>query len=276
VKLFNKVLLGTIIAGTFSLSAQAAPLSTTVWEVYNAVDKDPTLGACQPAHGLWVGKGDCTQNPEHHFGFDTSKSTFTEINLDGTKQGRTAELDATLYNNAHGFAARIDMQFFDYDDNARGKMVKDQGGLEAANVNTWEFYHNFSGVIEFDLNQDGLFDTTFNVYYDSAMVTGAATNGKPAMQVGVGANDKNGAYGASTWIDAYVTNSTLDNYGAYLWNYGLRDEFWKGHWDINMELKNGITTITPPPPPSVKVSEPGTLAILGLGLLGFAARRRQA
>ena len=58
----------------------------------------------------------------------------------------------------------------------------------------------------------------------------------------------------------------------------LADPLWLTSWEINVETDEPIVTPPPPPPPPTAVSEPGTLAILGLGIvgLGIARRKRKA
>jgi len=56
-----------------------------------------------------------------------------------------------------------------------------------------------------------------------------------------------------------------------------QDPTWLTSWTINVETDEPIVVPPPPPPPPTAVSEPGTLAILGLGVIGLGiARRRQA
>ena len=62
----------------------------------------------------------------------------------------------------------------------------------------------------------------------------------PAMQVGIGANDKTGAFGASAWLG---TSSPAN------------------HWDLNMTLR--------------EVSAPGTLGLMLVGVMGLVVVRRR-
>ena len=55
----------------------------------------------------------------------------------------------------------------------------------------------------------------------------------------------------------------------------LADPLWLTSWEINVETDEPVVTPPPPPPHPAAVSEPGTLAILGLGLAGLSMVRRR-
>ena len=71
------------------------------------------------------------------------------------------------------------------------------------------------------------------------------------FQMGEGANDKTAdAFGASAWLRSEESSGYTET-NTY-------------HWDLNLDLE--LAT----------VPEPATLALMGLGMLGFSFRRRLA
>ena len=58
-------------------------------------------------------------------------------------------------------------------------------------------------------------------------------------------------------------------------DFGTFDPLWLTSWTIEVETDGPIVTPPPPPPPPAAVSEPGTLAILGLGIIGLGIARRK-
>ena len=172
-------------------------------------------------HGLWtndlkLGGGNC----QNYYSFQAG-SLLTQFD-DGF-----ASLQATAENPA-GVSATIDISFSLLKDYTFGGTIK---GAGLGDETTWDFYTLASGTIK--LNSD-----TYSLWDD-----GLASN--TALQIGLGANDKSTAFGASSWL-----------------NIANPDGSHRKHWDLNMEL--------------TAVPEPSIIALMGLGLvgLGFARHRR--
>jgi len=74
----------------------------------------------------------------------------------------------------------------------------------------------------------------------------------PVLQIGIGANDKNLAFGASTWLDVFVLSDQARQ----------NKLFGNKHWDLNMN----------------HTAVPVTAAVwlLGSALLGFVGMRKKA
>jgi hypothetical protein len=104
-------------------------------------------------------------------------------------------------------------------------------------LTSWEFYEFAGGHLT-------------NTLGDIVDVTRTG----PAMQIGIGANDKNGDLGASSWL----TPTTRPGGGSGV--------LASGHWDLNMSLVSL-------PIPS---TGPATVILLGLGLLAACGARRRA
>jgi hypothetical protein len=72
----------------------------------------------------------------------------------------------------------------------------------------------------------------------------------PVLQIGTGANDKNLAFGASTWVDVFSDQGRQNKL------------FGNKHWDLNMNL--------------TAVPVPAAVWLLGSALLGFVGMRKKA
>ena len=72
----------------------------------------------------------------------------------------------------------------------------------------------------------------------------------PVLQIGTGANDKNLAFGGSTWVDVFSDQARQNKW------FGNR------HWDLNMNL--------------TAVPVPAAVWLLGIALMGFVGMRRKA
>ncbi len=263
--LLKTVLTGAVLLGASMSAANASYLKTTTWTVSNTGANDCSdSSAPMPGHGLYTGNT-WVQVPcqaDRHYGFDASQSTFTKYESDSF--ATTAVLDAVAYNN-NGWKADINIDFFDFDITSRNKMVKEGGTVE----NNWEYYHDFSGSITltgswFDNNNvEHKASHLFNIQYDKNKNTNKDNStsyapGKPAMQVGLGANDKTIDFGASVWVDAVAQYSDYNNLPV-----AFGDIF---DWDLNMNLTNKTT---------VEVPAPAGLGIFALGLFGLAAARKR-
>jgi hypothetical protein len=193
-------------------TASSAATVTNIWAVSNTGQ----INCGTSPHGLWtntlnLGADACND----YFSFNTG-STFTEFD-DGT-----AVLAATA-TNPDGFVADIDITFGSY--SPTHSPVKTGGGPELA---SWYFYESIvSGGITVD-----------SVNYSLAMAGGYA------LQIGDGANDKTGVFGASVWL--LPTGGTYNG----------------GHWDLNMDFS--------------PVPVPAAVWLFGSGLLGLVgvARRK--
>ncbi len=265
-----KIALSGALLMTLASSANAAYLTATEYTVKNTGEKDCTNTATTTAtrsHGLYTGNdlntGEC--QPNRHFGFWKNQSTFTKYENSDT--GTWAVLDAKA-SNASGWVAKIDVTFSDFDDTSRGKDVKLDNG--ATELDSWEFYHAFEGTISIWHSNNDKFDhivdqgynkkipLNFDISYDST---------KPAMQVGIGANDKDMDFGGSTWIDARSLQNAnpIDGlFGQALISNGIYD------WDLNMSFVEPVITTT-------NVPTPASLGIFALSLIGVAfSRKRKA
>jgi len=179
-----------------------AALITKKWQVSDAVS----------THGLWT--NNLYFNGDNSFNF-TDDTFLTEYD-DGT---------ARLLGGAEdsGVSWVIDILFSDYNADPDGSVKTGGGPL----LPSWDFYYTTLGTIS---------------TLDDGGFVASVTRIGPALQIGFGANDKTGDFGASAWLSV---------------NGGDKST----HWDLNMDL--------------VAVPEPSIIALFGLGLfgLGFARRR---
>jgi len=162
-------------------------------------------------HGLWTNGLGADENEKRH-SFNAG-SMLTEY-ADGT-----AYLTATATNHL-GRTATIDMTFSGYQTDADYVGPKKFGG--------------------------GTIDTSDWTYYLGMVMLGQG----PVLQIGTGANDKNLAFGASTWLDVFSDQARQ--------NKLFRNKL----WDLNMN--------------HTAVPVPAAVWLLGSALLGFVGMRKKA
>lgn len=171
--------------------------------------------------------------------FSISSGTFTVYD------DLTADFIA-LASNDYGYTAQIDLDLSDFSEMSTYKKESGKAASEIVNGpavaapdnQDIDFFNVLSGTISIS-NDNPLYNEVFNMENCCA----------PVFQFGNGANAKNSVeFGASSWIG-------LDNGGP-----GGPGK--AGHWDLNVAL--------------VQVPEPGSIALLGMGLLGLGFARRNA
>ncbi|MEM1152797.1 MAG: PEP-CTERM sorting domain-containing protein [Pseudomonadota bacterium] len=233
-----------------SLCSLASTLSYAIPSDYDglwhASDTSVNNSGCKPngTHGFWSGS----------FSTEGSCSNYYSIN-DGSTLLIDSMNDLAVFEgtatNIGGITATIAITFDNYSDspNPLTRETKEVGGSYDPNTDTpnWDFFQAIlSGSIMFS---DGYGD--FEVLLVGQNTASVPSADKPVLQVGVGANDKDGAFGASTWLHAFDSNGNKQS----------------GHWDLNLDLEFKSDD-------SSTVPAPGTLALFGIALLGlFGARR---
>ncbi|MEM7543415.1 MAG: PEP-CTERM sorting domain-containing protein [Pseudomonadota bacterium] len=213
------------LAGALFLLAVAPVQAITIYNV-SSTDKINCAGA---KHGLWtatdIGTPTCNSN---YFDIQ-SGTTLTIFDDDADSSNWYAKLSGSAKNptgaNPLGITATIDLTFTGFSSTGAGIAKKTAGGPV---LPSWIYFTDISGSISFDGG------------FGSYVIDDIKNN--YALQIGQGANDKTGVFGASAWIQGPTMTSD--------------------HWDLNLDL-----TLVP---------EPHTVALLGLALFGvaFAQRRK--
>ena len=198
----------TLISVVLSLSVLAN--AATITNVYSVTDAVST-------HGLWTNQLHFNGDNTFHYQPDTFLTQYDD---------NTAILKGTASDS--GVTWNINVLFSDYRNFADGSPIKNGGG---GDLNTWEYYDTVSGIISTNYGAGN----SYNV-----------TRFGPSMQLGYGANDKNGDFGSSSWLSISGSANTLAN-----------------RWDLNMNLS------------AVSIPEPSILFLLSLGLMGIGVVRRR-
>jgi len=175
-------------------------------------------------HGLWTnGLGSSENEKRHSF---NSGSILTEYD------NGTAHLTATA-TNRFGRTAEINVWF----DDRRDTYAKNKTGGRPV-LDEWYYYANIQA------GSTVIIDSV--TYYLGMVMLGQG----PVLQIGTGANDKNLAFGASTWVDVFSDQGRQNKL------------FGNKHWDLNMNL--------------TAVPVPAAVWLLGSALLGFVGMRKKA
>lgn len=179
-------------------------------------------------HGLWTNglPSTTTENQKRH-SFDAGTRLVEYDN-------GTAHLTGTA-TNYQNQVATIDIWFND----RRETYSKNKTGGGPV-VDDWYYYTQILEGSKITINTVD--------YYVGMVMFGTG----PVLQIGTGANDKNSAYGASTWLDVFSDISRSPNSKLF----GDR------HWDLNMNL--------------TAVPVPAAAWLFGSALIGFVALRRKS
>lgn len=195
------------------------------------------------SHGLWT-------NSTYGSGFDNRFDITGLFTISETSGVYSADFVATAMND-NGWTAAIDLDLTVFEERASNVTYKVEGGRSLSDILSTEQSDELAAPTNLDVDFFTVLGGTITMtdaygsIIDSLQMENCCA---PVFQFGVGANAKNKTeFGASAWIG--VDNGVAGGPGK------------AGHWDLNVAL-------TP-------VSEPGTLTLLGLGVLGLAAARRK-
>lgn len=260
-KIISNKLAHSIAATTLiGLSAQAGAVVVNEYTVTNTAED--SCGTGSAPYGLWT---------NNDFGDGASCNNYFSIQEGGTlttydNEGDDGIVDSATLSftakNSAGDLATVEFFLDGYVDSYAlskdfGDLNDDQG--EDTPNSIWDFFTNISdessitidfadgsssldGFSQDDVDNHNSNDDSDSIsftYSNFGFVTPQGYDDPLVVQYGYGANDKNASFGLSTWF----TN----------------DSFLSDHWDINVTL----------------VPEPGTIGLLGLGLLGLGIARRR-
>ena len=234
---------------TFALAAAMASTAgaATVTDSYTVTS---AVGS-NSDHSLWLKKG-VKNVAGRDFDFEPGATLSLFDDGTGALAGRIV-----AQNNANAF---FDVAF-DYDDDfARTPKPKKENGFSPSDdPNGWEFF-NFSGG---RLTGGG---DLVGLVLD---VSQRPKNGKHPLQLGIGANGKNGSLGASQWFYAKrAMNGACTSELCHLFK-------WAQKGDVNIDLLKSptISSVVSVPLPGALPMLTSALALLGLGYVGRSRRR---
>lgn len=199
-------------------------------------------------HGLWTNN---TYDSALEDAFDNTFDINGLFTINENNGSYTADFVATAMND-NGWTAAIDLDLTVFEERASNVTYKVEGGRSLSDILSTELSDELAASTNLDVDFFTVLGGTITMtdaygsIIDSLQMENCCA---PVFQFGVGANAKNKTeFGASAWIG--VDNGVAGGSGK------------AGHWDLNVALAS-------------PVSEPGTLALLGLGVLGLAAARRR-
>lgn len=214
--MYKKIISLALLAISLTFSQMTVAASVTQkWAVTDAQTNGDN-------HGLWTNGLGASENERRH-SFNAG-SMLTEYD------NGTAHLMATA-TNRFGRNAQISVWFDDRQDTyAKNKT----GGGPV--LSEWYYYANIQK------GSTVIIDSV--TYYLGMVMLGQG----PVLQIGTGANDKNLAFGASTWVDVF--------------GQGGEKLFGDKHWDLNMNL--------------TAVPVPAAVWLFGSAMMGFMGLRRKS
>lgn len=220
------------VLGAWLMATTDAQAMVEVYDISDTSAVNCGSGPSSSPHGLWtnnfVGGGTCSNY------FSVTGGTLIVDKTDGDPNNWFGDLVGTA-ENPQGLVAEFDIDLTGFEETH--PTHKEGGGSYDHTTDTpdWDFFTGVAGTLTID-------GTTYTI-------DGLHNDNFP-FQYGLGANDKDSAFGASTWFNISAASNTQMDFNLVLERRG------GGDGDI---------------------PEPATLGLLGISLagLGFAARRRR-